>query len=227
MISRGFRAVLFDWDGTLVDSAEATFRSYVALFAEFGIDFDRTRFGLTYSPDWRRTYRAVGLAEDRWAEADKRWILHYTREKTGLLPGARPALERLNQAGLLLGLVTSGDRGRVTEELVELDVHRFFGAVVCGGDLPMKKPRPEPLLHALEHLRVIARDAAYVGDSPEDVQMTRAAGAFSVGIPGGFPNHDALAASAPDAQAETLEAAAALLLRQAPGSGLAAAPRRG
>ena len=45
-------AVLFDWDGTLVDSAEASYRCYVRLFDSYGIGFDRTRFERTYSPNW-------------------------------------------------------------------------------------------------------------------------------------------------------------------------------
>jgi HAD superfamily hydrolase (TIGR01549 family) len=208
----GLRAVLFDWDGTLVDSAEATFRSYVAVFATFGSSFDRRRFAETYSPDWQHTYRRVGLAEEHWPAADRRWLDLYGREKNPLLPGARSALERLHAAGLVLGLVTSGDRGRVTSELEAHEVKPLFGVVVCGGDLPIKKPRPEPLLLALARLEVGAAEAAYVGDSPEDVVMTRAAGAFAVAIPGGFPNHQALEASTPDARAESLEAAVALLI---------------
>jgi pyrophosphatase PpaX len=207
-----FRAVLFDWDGTLVDSAEATFRTYVSLFAGFGIRFDRRRFAETYSPNWLDTYRRVGLGEEHWPAADRQWLDLYARETNVLLPGVRSALERLDQAGLLLGLVTSGERERVTSELRALEVARFFRIVVCGGDLLHKKPRPEPLLLALERLRVDARDAAYVGDSPEDVLMTRAAGAFAVAVPGGFPNHRDLEASTPDARAESLEAAVALLL---------------
>ena len=50
--------------------------------------------------------------------------------------------------------------------------------MLCGGDVPRKKPHPEPLLVALERLGVPAAEAAYVGDSPEDVEMTRAAGAW-------------------------------------------------
>lgn len=206
------RAVLFDWDGTLVDSAEPTYRTYVSLFAGFGIAFDRHRFAETYSPNWQATYRGVGLPEEDWPAADRRWLELFARETNALLPGVRSALERLEAAGLLLGLVTSGDRSRVTAELAELEVGRFFRVVVCGGDLPLKKPRPEPLLLALERLEVSTAEAAYVGDSPEDVLMTRAAGAFAVAIPGGFPNHEALAASAPDAHAESLAAAVALLL---------------
>jgi phosphoglycolate phosphatase len=66
---------------------------------------------------------------------------------------------------------------------------------------------------------VEAAAAAYVGDSPEDVLMTRAAGAFAVAVPGGFPNHAALAASGPDAHAANLEEAVQLLLdRLGPGA---------
>jgi HAD superfamily hydrolase (TIGR01549 family) len=212
MRKRGFRAVLFDWDGTLVDSAEATYRSYVALFARFSIPFDRGRFALTYSPDWRLTYERVGLGEDDWPEADRLWLELYGRERNALLPGVLAALARLESAGLHLGIVSSGDRARVTAELRDLEVARFFRVVVCGGDLALKKPRPEPLLLALERLEVPAFEAAYVGDSPEDVLMTQAAGAFAVAIPGGFPNHEALAASGPDARARSLGEAVDLIL---------------
>ena len=53
------RAVLFDWDGTLVDSAETSFRAYVSLFRELGIAFDREEYRRTYSPNWHRTYEAL------------------------------------------------------------------------------------------------------------------------------------------------------------------------
>jgi phosphoglycolate phosphatase-like HAD superfamily hydrolase len=88
--------------------------------------------------------------------------------------------------------------------------------VVCGGDLPFKKPRPEPLLMALDGLALRPAEAAYVGDSPEDMEMTRAAGGFAVAISGGFPNHEALAASRPDAHAPSLQEAVALLLGGTP-----------
>jgi phosphoglycolate phosphatase-like HAD superfamily hydrolase len=61
-------------------------------------------------------------------------------------------------------------------------------------------------------MRVAPADAAYVGDSPEDIQMARAAGVYAVGIPGGFPNQDALRRSAPELWAEDLADAAERLL---------------
>jgi len=207
------RAVLFDWDGALLASAEATYRCYERLFGAFGISFDRACFERTYSPDWYHTYAAVGLSEERWAEADRKWLDLYAREACGLLPGAAEALARLRRADISCGLVTSGSRERVLRELASLQVRDFFEAVVCCDDTRLKKPHPEALLFALERLGVAAREAAYVGDSPEDIEMARSAGVFSVGIAGGFPNRQALAAASPDLWARDLNAAAAALIR--------------
>jgi phosphoglycolate phosphatase-like HAD superfamily hydrolase len=100
----------------------------------------------------------------------------------------------------------------VRREVAALGLDRFFGAVVCGGETARRKPDPEPLLLALERLSLPPAETAYVGDSPEDVAMAKAAGAFAVGIPGGFPNREALAASQPDVLAPSLGAALRALL---------------
>ena len=103
------------------------------------------------------------------------------------MPGALAALQRLQAAGLALGVVTSGERERVSRELAISGRGRFFGPWSAAGDTAQRKPHPEPLLLALERLGLAAGEAAYVGDSPEDVEMARAAGVYAVGIPGGFP----------------------------------------
>ena len=200
-------AVLFDWDGTLLDSAEASYRCFVRLFDSYGIGFDRAAFGRTYSPNWHRTYESVGLAPEHWPEADQQWLQHYGAEESRLLPGAREALVRLDEAGIAQGVVTSGDRSRVSRELSDLGVERFFRTVVFGGDARNRKPHPEALLLALERMGVTPDRAAYVGDSPEDVEMARAAGVRAVGVPGSFPNRDALLASRPDVLAPDVLAA--------------------
>ena len=203
----GLEAVLFDWDGTLVNTAEASYRCYEKLFRSYGIAFDRDAFRRTYSPNWHLTYSALGLAEDRWPEADARWLGHYCEEEVVLLEGARDALLRVRDAGLRAGLVTSGDRVRVSRELADLAVAELFQVLVCAEDTVHRKPRPEPLLLALEKMGLAPAAAVYIGDSPEDVQMAQAAGVRAVGIPGGFPNRDALAAARPDVLAPTLAAA--------------------
>lgn len=208
----GWRAVLFDWDGTLVDSAERTFRCYEQVFAEHGIAFDRASFERTYSPDWYRTYEQVGLPPEAWPDADARWNACYDGEPSRLVAGARECLDRLAAAGLLLGVVSSGDGSRVRAEMAALGVAGRFATAVCGGETARRKPHPEPLLTALERLGIAPAECAYVGDSPEDVAMARAAGSLAVGVPGGFPNREALRASAPDLLAASLAEAAARLV---------------
>ncbi len=206
------RAVLFDWDGTLVDSAEKSYRCFVEVFASYGLPFDRARFQATYSPEWTRTYVAVGLPRAHWEEADRRWLEAYAREASALLPDAAAALHRIGAHGLAQGVVTSGDGVRVRSELEALGVARFFGTVVAAGEASRKKPHPDPLLLALARLGVAAPESAYVGDSPEDVEMARAAGAYAIGIPGGFPNREALGTAAPDLLVESLADAVDRLL---------------
>ena len=196
------RAVLFDWDGTLADTAEATFRCYVRTFEAFAIPFDRSIYTRTYSPNWYLTFRALGLAEEHWPAADEQWLAHFAEERIALIDGARELLAALNARGMATGIVTSGSRERV---LRELDTHRFaFHQCVFGSDVKEKKPHPEGLVRCLESLGVAASVAVYVGDSPEDVQMARGAGVRSVAIPGGYPNRDALLAAKPDVILESL-----------------------
>ena len=209
---RPLRAVLLDWDGTIVDSAEASYRCYARLFDTYGIPFDRVRFGTTYSPAWYRTYEALGLPRESWEEADNRWLEFYAEEDSVCLDGVRDALARLRHAGIALGIVTSGERQRVRRELLGLGLAPLFPVVVAADDVRKRKPDPEPLVLGLQRMGVAAAESAYVGDSPEDIEMARAAGVYAVGVPGPFPNQEALRASAPDILCGSLAEAADALL---------------
>jgi phosphoglycolate phosphatase len=201
------KAVLFDWDGTLLDSAEATYRCYGRLFSGYSLAFDRETFARTYCPDWYRTYEQLGLDRAFWDEADRRWLGFYAEEPPELLAEAREGLARLARAGIPTALVTSGQRERVVADLERLGLASTFASLVCGSDLPERKPDPAPLRRALQELGMAAGEAAYVGDSPDDVKMAQAAGVRAVAVPGGYPNRPELVASQPDVFAETLHAA--------------------
>lgn len=205
------RAVLFDWDGTLVDTAEASFRCYVRMFERFGIAFDREAYARTYSPNWYHTFECVGLPPAQWGEADSLWLSYFAEERTSLLPTALPALDALRARGVRRGIVTSGGRDRVSRELVAHGVHEHFEHVVFGDETERRKPHPEPLHLCLTRLAVAPEHAVYIGDSPEDVQMARAAGVWVVGVRGAYPNVAALEAAGANAIAADLEEAVRLL----------------
>jgi HAD superfamily hydrolase (TIGR01549 family) len=201
---RPLTGVLFDWDGTLIDSYHADSQAYLAMFRELGIPWGLPELDLHYSPDWYTVYRAAGIPNARWDEADTLWRANYARHRPKLMRGTRRVLAQLARRHRL-GLVTSGDRNRVTRQLREYRLTQIFHARVCGGDTVNKKPHPEPLLKALSKMKVDALECVYVGDTPEDLQMARAAGVCAIAVLGPFPTEKKLRAEKPDFLLEKLE----------------------
>lgn len=172
----------FDWDGTLVDSMGRTLATYQQLFREFGVPFDEADFRAHYAPDWRRTYRRVGLAEEHWPEADRRWVALYETEVPGLVPGAAEALATLRRNKIRLAVVTSGHRSRIELEIRANGLEGAFDALVFGDEVPHAKPDPAPLQLAARYLHLAPTDLVLVGDADDDMAMARRAGATAVGV---------------------------------------------
>jgi pyrophosphatase PpaX len=207
---RRLTGVLFDWDGTLIDSYHADSQAYLAMFRELGLLWGLEELTKHYSPDWYTVYRAAGIPESRWGEADRLWRAYYVKHPSKLMTGARRVLRQLARRHAL-GLVTSGDRDRVTRQLRAFALTRMFRARVCGGDTSEKKPHPEPLLMALKKMKLDAEDCVYVGDTPEDLEMARAAGMRAIAVIGPFPTEQRLRASKPQFMLEKLTDLPALL----------------
>jgi HAD superfamily hydrolase (TIGR01509 family) len=198
------KGVLFDWDGTLIDSYHADTSAYLAMFKEMGIPWGLDELEKNYSPNWYQVYRAAKLPRKLWNDADRLWRGHYAKHRPKLIAGARRVLARLC-ASHSLGLVTSGDRGRVTRHLREFRLTRLFTARVCSGDTLRKKPHPEPLRLALRKMQLDPRVCIYVGDAPQDVEMARRAGVRAIGVLGPFPTEKRLRAARPEFVLESIE----------------------
>ncbi len=205
------RAMLFDLDGTLLDSVQSHYRVYRRVFADLQFTFDEATFAQSYSPNWYIYYESLGLPKAQWPEADRLWLHYYAQEAPGARDGASHVLAALRASGRAVGVVTSGERSRVERDLVRMGWERLFDVVVCGGDTPDRKPLPGPLLHALERVGRRAAESAYVGDTIEDVQMGKAAGAATVAVSGGFSSHDALRRAHPDFLVNNLQELVGLL----------------
>jgi len=200
---RDVRAILFDWDGTLLNSFEADAAAYLAMFRALGIPWTLADLERHYSPDWYRIYRAARLPRAHWARADRIWRLHYSRHESELMPGARGVLDALS-ARFIVGLVTSGDGSRVRRELRRFGLTRLFRARIYAESTERRKPHPAPLELALRRLRAVPESAVYVGDAPEDILMARRAGVRSIAVLGSFPTHARLRAARPDALIERI-----------------------
>lgn len=192
-------AILFDWDGTLVDSLGAFHRANATVMEAFGLPFDAVRYRQHYVPDWREMYRRLGVPHHRLAEANALWEATFAAsgEEVIAFPGSAEALARLGAAGIVLGIVTAGVRSVVEPQLERTGLGAHLPIRVFGDDLPVHKPDPRPLRRALELAGHGHRPetSIYVGDAPTDMRMAVTVGARGVGIESVLGDPDELRAA--------------------------------
>jgi len=200
------RAVLFDLDGTLIDSTDAIVDSYNHTFDHIGearparqIIIDtighplRKQFGMMTSHDVEeciRVYRA-----------------HYTehsRAKTALLPGAAGTLEMFHTRGLRQGFATSKKREAAEMLLDHLGVLHYMETRIGPGEVAEPKPHPEALEKAMAALNVSPSETVFVGDMHFDILAGQAAGVTTYGVATGYASRESLEALQPDGVFDTL-----------------------
>ena len=202
MAAMRYGTVLFDLDGTLIDSGAAILASFhhatetvlgrryaddvvMASVGGHGIHRQMAAFDEERVDDLVAAYRAHNIELYR----DIR-----------LFAGVEPVLERLRDEGRNLGVVTVKSRMTVELTFELLPLGSYFTVVVNGDDVASHKPDPEGLLAALRQFGTQPADAAYVGDSPFDLQAARAAGMGSIGVTwGGIHGRERLEPESPTA----------------------------
>ncbi|MEP6742801.1 MAG: HAD family hydrolase [bacterium] len=204
METASINILLFDWDGTLVDSAHLGLAAYEKSFAALGFNFDHEIYQRAYSPNWYSTYEALGLPKEQWQIADELWVRHYDEMTAELVPGAAETIDGLRRKGYRLGVVSSGNDCRVKREIQTLGFEDIFEAVVCNEQMQNKKPHPEGLHTAMRMVGCSPEEAGYVGDSPEDIEMGKRAGMFTVAVRSTYPTSWRLRTANPDIYVESL-----------------------
>src|SRR5262245_32415951 len=89
------KAILFDLDGTLLDSFSLHYEAYEVIFAHFGVAMDKDQFLGSYSPNWYLTYETFGLAEEHWERANALWLEAADLHNPNLFTGVREMLDVL------------------------------------------------------------------------------------------------------------------------------------
>ena len=196
--------LMFDWDGTLVDSAQLGLVAFERTFDELGVPFAHAIYEATYSPNWYSTYEALGLPKEKWQTADELWIRHYGDQSAQLIEGVGATLLSLRRKGYQLGLVTSGSRSRVCREIEQSVLTEAFAVIVCNEDIANKKPDPEGLQFAMRILSVTANECAYVGDAPEDIEMGRRGNVMTIGVRSDYPSSSRVLSAKPDIYLESM-----------------------
>jgi pyrophosphatase PpaX len=203
-----FPVVLFDLDGTVIDSGAIILASMKHAAKEV----------LGEEPPDELLMAAVGgpgleaqmhaLAPDRVEELVTVYRAHNEPLHAELVccVGIDDLLVRLKDEGRRLGIVTAKRRATVALAFDVLPLGHLFETVVGGDETKRHKPDPEPLLLAAERMGVDPEDCAYVGDSPFDIRAAKAAGMFAVAVTwGGIHERATLDAEEPDAIVDSAE----------------------
>lgn len=191
-------AVLFDIDGTLVDSNYLHVHAWARAFHDIGIAADSWRIHRSIGMDGSTLVKTLsGDADDDTKERLKDLHSRYYKELTPLLrvlPGAREVLDRVASMGLQVVLATSAPDDELSILREVLDRDDLVSEMTSSADVDTAKPQPDIIRVALDRAGVTADRAVFVGDSVWDTEACRRAGVTSIGVLSGGMSREELTA---------------------------------
>jgi N-acetyl-D-muramate 6-phosphate phosphatase len=185
-MSRVIKGVLFDLDGTLLDTAQDMMEALNTLRAEEGLGplpYETVRCQVSHGGHALVRLGFGTLAPDAHEAMRMRLLNIYRRQlarHTALFEGGDEMLTELERRGLAWGIVTNKPGWLTDPLLVEVKLNGRARVVVSGDTLSERKPHPLPLLHAAQTMGVPPGECVYVGDAERDMQAAQAAGMYAV-----------------------------------------------
>lgn len=177
-----YKQIVFDVDGTLIDTEYAVVHSLQDTIADLTgktIEIDELNFALGITSE--DALRRFGMENN--VAALSLWDKNMNKysDSVHVFPGIHELLEALTKFELELGIVTSKTREEFEHDFVKFDIAPYFKVVVCADDTAEHKPNPEPLLKYMELARCSNKELIYIGDSMYDMECaTRARSDFGL-----------------------------------------------
>ncbi len=196
------KAVIFDYDGVIVDSLDVVHIIYkeIAKHFNFPVFADLKKNIDFYDVDWKETLRKVGIfRKDDIAKIKELYIEHFNKHKelTKLVPGIKDVLEKLKKK-YKLAVASNNFKKEIEKVLKKFEILKYFDIVV-GGEKEILKPDPTILIQCMQKLNVKPEETVYIGDMDGDILAGRNAKLKKIiAVTYGYHSHDKLKQLNPD-----------------------------
>jgi pyrophosphatase PpaX len=183
MVDRKIDTVIFDFDGTIMDTNEIVMSSWQYAARELlGHEFPEETLTSTFGEPIAHSVESLfpGCDPDLAVKLYREFHREHFANMINLFPGVREALETLCESGYKLGVVTNRLRRTTEIGLQQFDIEKYFGVVVAVGEAPKDKPEPEHIWFALDKLGSAPDRAVLVGDSQNDIIGGHNAGLIAI-----------------------------------------------
>lgn len=207
-MTRKFELLVFDWDGTLMDSAAAIAESLQAACAELGVAVpgsEQARYVIGLGLSDALAHAVPDLPPAEYPRLLELYRRHFLLRDGGttLFPGAAEMIRELHDLGFLLAVATGKSRRGLDRALTETGLAEFFHATRCA-DEGFSKPHPGMLEAVMDSLAAGRESTLMIGDTTHDLEMARAAGVAAVAVTYGAHEREALTACEPVALIDEL-----------------------
>ena len=225
----GYQTILFDMDGTVLDTLRDLQESTNAVLRQLGCPERSLEEVRGYVGNGARNQIRCALpegsSEELIDEALERYRIHYCRDYTNPYDGIGPLLEKLRQAGRKLAVVSNNP-----DAAVKILSKEYFGTLldISIGETPSvrRKPAPDAVFAALSSLNATKEQAVYIGDSEVDIETAKQAEMPLIGVGWGFRGREKLLSAGAETVVDTPEELLALLLPETQnGKNLSEAPK--
>jgi phosphoglycolate phosphatase len=201
--------ILFDLDGTLIDSTEAILESFGVAFKTFDMEIpDNTLIKAEIGHPLDHMFATLGVEKEKVWDYVHAYKMHYREiscAKTVLLPDAREAVE-LASRHATLGVVTTKTAKYSIELLEHMGLMDYFEVLIGREDVTFPKPHPEPIKKALAKLPTVTDDIWMIGDTCMDMLCAKDANVGGVGVTCGYGNMETLLKCSDNIYQNALEA---------------------
>ncbi|RYG74418.1 pyrophosphatase PpaX [Lentibacillus lipolyticus] len=190
--------VLFDLDGTLIDTNELIIESFMYTFRQYGKNLAREEAIEFIGPPLRDTFLQYdpGQAEAMIATYREHNKLHHD-DYVKAFPNVMETIDRLHREGFQLGIVTSKMKGTVDMGLAVTGLDHYFQTVITLDDVTCAKPHPEPVIMAINELDANAESTLMVGDNSHDIEAGQNAGIRTAAVAWSLKSREKLLACRP------------------------------